>query len=748
LEDAYISFDALVNDNKDKVKIASIDSIIYGFFQEYKEYSGEKLEIVNNKATKYNFLNQAIVKIKEKYPKVQYIDLSFANFLLDEIEWIKSCNIRELEEYQSTDRIGRTVQNQKDIPQKIAKNSETRKAIFELMQLYTSLLKENGLVDFKDMALIVLDYLKANEHKITKYTHIIIDESQDLTKVQLEILKLLYNSEKSYSSIMFIVDTAQSIYTHSWLVRGRSFASIGFDMTGKSYTLSKNYRTTVQIANLAYSLIEKTPEIIEDENFVKPALIDKQGPLPVLKIFQTEEQEAEFVYNEIVNNLAFEFQLKDIAVICKNKKYLESFYNYVSSKGLKAIFLNSDSGENFEEEGIRLITMHSIKGLEFKVVFIIGLNSNIIPYSSCEDNEVAKLQETTDKKLFYVGMTRANERLYLCCSRKPSKFLSELNTKLLRIDSKCNLRSFYKLRIDDYRYINKIRDIYCKEEEVRQWLINELIETYKYPEELIDVEYRINVFSKPAFVDVVVFRYDSNKEKVPFIIFEVKPYLSGIGQGAEQLKSYLNVVPRCSFGVVTDGNSILIFDSRFEIVDDFPHFDISMLPSQIEEYEVVDFRRSKTYRLRKLVDTGHIDLVQDGHLIEIKSEDVLKINLYEKVAAGTPVETSDEAIGKVALPTSIISDPERYFAIKVKGDSMVEANIKDGDIAIVQKCNTAENRDIVIAWLDGEITVKRFCKMGSTVLLIPENSKYEPINIKEGELRIVGKVVGVIRKKR
>ncbi|AEM74827.1 LexA repressor [Caldicellulosiruptor acetigenus 6A] len=382
------------------------------------------------------------------------------------------------------------------------------------------------------------------------------------------------------------------------------------------------------------------------------------------------------------------------------------------------------------------------------VVFIIGLNSNIIPYSSCEDNEVAKLQETTDKKLFYVGMTRANERLYLCCSRKPSKFLSELNTKLLRIDSKCNLRSFYKLRIDDYRYINKIRDIYCKEEEVRQWLINELIETYKYPEELIDVEYRINVFSKPAFVDVVVFRYDSNKEKVPFIIFEVKPYLSGIGQGAEQLKSYLNVVPRCSFGVVTDGNSILIFDSRFEIVDDFPHFDISMLPSQIEEYEVVDFRRSKTYRLRKLVDTGHIDLVQDGHLIEIKSEDVLTINLYEKVAAGTPVETSDEAIGKVALPTSIISDPERYFAIKVKGDSMVEANIKDRDIAIVQKCNTAENRDIVIAWLDGEITVKRFCKMGSTVLLIPENSKYEPINIKEGELRIVGKVVGVIRKKR
>ncbi|WP_237738260.1 type I restriction enzyme HsdR N-terminal domain-containing protein, partial [Caldicellulosiruptor sp. F32] len=286
------------------------------------------------------------------------------------------------------------------------------------------------------------------------------------------------------------------------------------------------------------------------------------------------------------------------------------------------------------------ITRPVKKGLEFKVVFIIGLNSNTIPYSSCEDNEVAKLQETTDKKLFYVGMTRANERLYLCCSRKPSKFLSELNTKLLRIDSKCILRSFYKLRIDDYRYINKIRDIYCKEEEVRQWLINELIETYKYPEELIDVEYKLSIFSKPAFVDVVVFRYDQNKEKVPFIIFEVKPYLSGISYGVEQLKSYLNVIPKCSFGAVTDGNSILIFDSRFENVDDFPHFDIRMLPSQVEEYEIVDFRRSKSYRIRKLVDTNHIDMVYDGHSIEIKPEDVLKINMYEKVAAGAPVETS------------------------------------------------------------------------------------------------------------
>lgn len=84
---------------------------------------------------------------------------------------------------------------------------------------------------------------------------------------------------------MFICDTAQSIYSHSWLIKGRSFKSIGFDMTGKSNSLSKNYRTTTQIAEAAYSLIENDKNIVENENFVQPLLIDRQGEYPVCRYF-------------------------------------------------------------------------------------------------------------------------------------------------------------------------------------------------------------------------------------------------------------------------------------------------------------------------------------------------------------------------------------------------------------------------------------------------------------------------------
>ncbi|WP_154698290.1 UvrD-helicase domain-containing protein, partial [Clostridium botulinum] len=178
------------------------------------------------------------------------INQKYFQFIKEEIMWIKSCNYMELEEYQSVDRIGRVRKLNNDGPQKLRKNSKQRNAIFEVLLRYDKNLKKINKVDFQDMALIAL--AQAKKYPIDKYTHILIDESQDLTRVQLEFLKALYN-EKEYSSITFISDVAQSIYPQAWLVKNRSFTSLGYDMKGKSNSLSKNYRTTTQIAQAAFS---------------------------------------------------------------------------------------------------------------------------------------------------------------------------------------------------------------------------------------------------------------------------------------------------------------------------------------------------------------------------------------------------------------------------------------------------------------------------------------------------------------
>ncbi|MCX7904340.1 MAG: type I restriction enzyme HsdR N-terminal domain-containing protein, partial [Caloramator sp.] len=486
------------------------------------------------------------------------------------------------------------------------------------------------------------------------------------------------------------------------------------------------------------------PNIIEDENFVKPSLIDKQGPYPVFKMFKTLKDEADFIAKEI-NNLSKEYNFKDIAIICKTKKYLDAIFEYIRQLNIPATFLNRDNPQ-FEEDSIKFLTMHSIKGLEFKVVFVVGLNKKIIPNIDFSDLLEPDIQESLDRKLLYVGMTRANEILYLTSSEVPSKFISDINPNYLRLGSNSLIKSFYKIPLESYIFTDKIINIYSKEEMVRQWVIKELIETYKYPLELIDIEYKINNFSKVGSVDVVVFIYKNNK-KIPFIFFELKAFGSINDNNIGQLKSYLNC-SNCYYGVLTDGNSFIVIDKNGNNLDDIPCFDNSMLPSSIEEYQYIDFKHNKSFKIkRNLKVLTDISINDNGTDYNLDFENSLKLEIYSKIAAGSPTYISSEKIGEFILPKEIFSPSYQYFIIKVKGDSMIEAGIDDGDMVILQSCNSAQNRDIVAVSIGEEATLKRFMRLGGDVLLVPENSNYEPIHIKDDQARIIGVAVGILKKK-
>ena len=317
----------------------------------------------------------------------------------------------ELQEYQSVDRVGRVSKVNNDGPQKIRKNSEQRNAIYEVMIKYDSNLKKINKIDFQDMALLALD--QAKKHPIGKYTHILIDESQDLSRVQLQFLKALYN-EKSYSSIIFISDVAQSIYSQAWLIKNRSFTTLGFDMTGKSNFLSKNYRTTTQIAQAAFSLINSDEDLLEDDNFVKPNLIDKQGEYPIYKNFKSKNEEGSYLAQLITKNLINNYALKDIVIIARIKTQLKEFQEYLQKHNIPSSIFDNKDEFNFAEESVKLVTMHSIKGLEFKVVIIAGLNSKVMPLCSNKNEfDDMEMLESREKKLLYVGMTRATEKLFI-----------------------------------------------------------------------------------------------------------------------------------------------------------------------------------------------------------------------------------------------------------------------------------------------------------------------------------------------
>lgn len=125
--------------------------------------------------------------------------------------------------------------------------------------------------------------------------------------------------------------------------------------------------------------------------------------------------------------------------------------------------------------------------------------------------------------------------------------------------------------------------------------------------------------------------------------------------------------------------------------------------------------------------------------------DVIAIPLLGAVPAGNPVAAEENHVGEVIVEAAIVGrDP--CFALTVTGDSMVDADILDGDTLIVRQQPLAADRDIVVAAVDGEVTVKRLMLQEGRMQLMPENSRYKPIDIaRTNDFRILGKVVATRR---
>ena len=120
------------------------------------------------------------------------------------------------------------------------------------------------------------------------------------------------------------------------------------------------------------------------------------------------------------------------------------------------------------------------------------------------------------------------------------------------------------------------------------------------------------------------------------------------------------------------------------------------------------------------------------------------IPIVGRVPAGKPFLSEENIEGLLTIPDDMASG--KLFALQVKGDSMIDAGILDGDRVIVKQQGTAENGEIVCALIEGEATLKRVYSQDGVITLKAENEKYAPITVSQGDFRIVGRVVGLMRK--
>jgi len=122
-----------------------------------------------------------------------------------------------------------------------------------------------------------------------------------------------------------------------------------------------------------------------------------------------------------------------------------------------------------------------------------------------------------------------------------------------------------------------------------------------------------------------------------------------------------------------------------------------------------------------------------------------EVPILGRIKAGDPLLAEENLEDYLAVSSELARGKE-VFALKVKGDSMIEKGILEGDYAILKGQQTADPGDVVCALIGNEATLKTFSKKGSTVILKPANKNYEPIVLKDGEFRILGKLIGLLRK--
>ncbi|MGB3346793.1 MAG: transcriptional repressor LexA [Candidatus Humimicrobiia bacterium] len=165
-------------------------------------------------------------------------------------------------------------------------------------------------------------------------------------------------------------------------------------------------------------------------------------------------------------------------------------------------------------------------------------------------------------------------------------------------------------------------------------------------------------------------------------------------------------------------------------------------PATVQSH--LDKLKTKGYIKRDPLKPRAIEIMSPSIKYEgILGKKFVSVPIVGKIAAGIPLLAEQNIDEYFPLPTSFISSKDN-FMLRVKGESMINAAIKPGDLLVTKRQNTAENGDIVIALVEDEATVKRFFKEDGKIRLQPENDLMEPIIL--SNVKILGKVIALIRK--
>lgn len=267
-------------------------------------------------------------------------------------------------------------------------------------------------------------------HPSGLYRAVIADEIQDFKPDMLKLLRALAldvsKLETPIEGDLFLVgDPHQRIY-----VKPVAFSSCGIQIRGRSKKLRVNYRTTDEIRKTAESVYARgAVDDMEGGTAEKTGYASlRHGAAPEVFAADSFDAECDWIADRakaLANDPNVPLDYSEMCVVLRTRSDVERYEAALANRGIAVCSLKPESADDPELKGLRTATMHRVKGLEFKAVFVAGMNEGVFPLPAPKgaDAPARRHHERLEKALFYVSASRASRRLFFSASGKPSRFL-------------------------------------------------------------------------------------------------------------------------------------------------------------------------------------------------------------------------------------------------------------------------------------------------------------------------------------
>lgn len=331
-----------------------------------------------------------------------------------EEEWrtiVQAQGISSLQEYAKAPRPGRGVRLDR----------KKRIEVWKVFEEYRTLMNMKKVRDSATAMNECCQLLKA-QPDYHPYISIIVDEGQDFGMGAFRLLRVLAGEE--HTNDLFIVgDAHQRIYRNKVIL-----SKCGISVRGRSSQLRMNYRTTEEIRNWAMHVLKDIPfdDLDGGLDNAKGYLSLTHGDAPIVEVYHTFGEETAALTKHIQEQIQAGMEPMELCVVARTNKMLNDYAAALSDAGIRTYEIKRTKTDDRHMPGVRLATMHRVKGLEFTCVFLVGMTKLAMPLQSAlrSSDPMSKDEAITSERcLLYVALTRAKKKAYVTAYGQASEFI-------------------------------------------------------------------------------------------------------------------------------------------------------------------------------------------------------------------------------------------------------------------------------------------------------------------------------------